>query len=261
MRIVFFFLFCIFTLKADDSYDEVKAKIQELIDGGFGKNGGGRGNQYSENGVGSEDSGKDGKQREMRSLNWPDDDDDFFGSSGGFDRFYGNRNEDSKRKSPKEDGKFIDKVSKKLKSIPGKVASGAAILTGKVVDGVISIPGKVVDGVKSIPSAAKSVLPGGNKKKGDITLNDYTQNSNEQENHYHLHKDKHYHEKEHRHQDDSSNLNVYNNWDGDELDKEYGKIYGNLRYKRSIPDSVDRIPQNKLRKEKNKSERKAIIVF
>ena len=55
------------------------------------------------------------------------------------------------------------------------MAAGAAILSGKVVSSVGSIPGKVVDGVKSIPSKAKSVLPGGNKKNGGITLNDYTQ--------------------------------------------------------------------------------------
>lgn len=72
-------------------------------------------------------------------------------------------------------GKLIGKVTDKLKTIPRKFAAGAALLTGKVVSGAASIPEKVVDGVKSIPGKAKSILPGGKKKNGDITLNDYTQ--------------------------------------------------------------------------------------
>ncbi|CCW45988.1 FIP (Fungus-Induced Protein) Related [Caenorhabditis elegans] len=127
-------------------------------------------------------------------------------------------------------GKLIGKVTDKLKTIPRKFAAGAALLTGKVVSGAASIPEKVVDGVKSIPGKAKSILPGGKKKNGDITLNDYTQ-----ENHLHVHRDRHYHDERHAHQDDSQQFSVYNDWDGFGSNRRnYPVIYDGFRSKRSV---------------------------
>ncbi|EGT46571.1 hypothetical protein CAEBREN_25847 [Caenorhabditis brenneri] len=337
---VFIFLFVAFTV-ADDSFDEVKSKIQKLIDGGFGQDGRGRSNDKKSMSS-SENTVK--REKKMKSMDW-DSDDDFIGSDEDYESFYRSIYGDKpqKRKTSKDEdgyeapssrsrssssrfdsdsssssrssstskassgyndsknyykngkkkgflGKLFDKVSKKLKSIPEKFAAGAAALSGKVVsgvasipekvvdgvssvsgkvvNGVVSLPGKVVDGVKSIPEKAKSVLPGGKKKTGDITLNDYTQDSSKQENHYHVHKDKHYHDELHRHQDDSTNLNVYNDWDGYGLNEKYGSIYDDLRFKRSADDYAQdaRRPhrfsaKSKLHKKIKPSEKKALIFF
>ncbi|EGT46593.1 hypothetical protein CAEBREN_29589 [Caenorhabditis brenneri] len=347
---VFIFLFVAFTV-ADDSFDEVKSKIQELIDGGFGQDDRER---SSDKRSLSSSGNSEKREKKMKSMDW-DSDDDFMGSDEDYESFYRSIYGDKpqKRRTSKDEdgeynhssefgrysfsgyetpssrsrssssrsdsdsssssrssstskassgyndsknyykngkkkgflGKLFDKVSKKLKSIPGKFAAGAAALSGKVVsgvasipekvvdgvssvsgkvvNGVVSLPGKVVDGVKSIPEKAKSVLPGGKKKTGDITLNDYTQ-----ENHYHVHKDKHYHDELHRHQDDSTNLNVYNDWDGYGLNEKYGSIYDDLRFKRSADDYAQdaRRPhrssaKSKLHKKIKPSEKKALIFF
>ncbi|PIC34136.1 hypothetical protein B9Z55_013882 [Caenorhabditis nigoni] len=300
MRVIFVFLLLIVVLTTADSYDDVKAKIKDLIDDGYGKYNRGKPSSGKKSVSDQDDYGQGRKKKVAWDSEDDYEDDDEYDSYGGnkYDnQKYINRmskdqdessnyrsrssgsesNPDSRPSSSSQSdssvgdknhykngkrkgiiGKFMDKVATKLKSIPGKVAAGAAALTGKVVSGVASVPGKVVDGVKSIPSAAKSIIPGGKKKEsGDITLNDYTQDSSEQENHFHLHKDKHYHEEEHRHQDYNTELNVYNDWDGYDLDDKYGSVYDNMRFKRSVQKSVNKNGQ--LRKKPSK--KRAIVVF
>ncbi|CAR98932.1 Protein CBG26330 [Caenorhabditis briggsae] len=300
MRVIFVFLLLIVVLTTADSYYDVKAKIKDLIDDGYGKYNRGKPTSGTKS-VSDQDDYGQGRKKNVAWRNSEDDsgDDDDYESYRGNkydnqkynDRLSKDQDESSNYRSrssgsdsnpdsrssssSKSDsslndenhykngkkkgiiGKFMDNVATKLKSIPGKVAAGAAALTGKVVSGVASVPGKVVDGVKSIPAAAKSILPGGKKESGDITLNDYTQGSSEQENHFHVHKDKHYHEEEHRHQDYNTKLNLYNDWDRNDLDEKYGSIYDNMRYKRSVQKSVNKNGQLR----KKPSEKRAIVVF
>ena len=105
MRAIFVFLFLFVALTTADSYDDVKAKIQDLIDDGFGKD-----NRASSNGKSVSDDDRDSynQEKKMKKKDWRSA--DYFFESDDEDDSYKSKREDKnqrKRSSKNEDGELF----------------------------------------------------------------------------------------------------------------------------------------------------------